>query len=159
MAKKVIKVIKTQAKGGQANPAPPLGPVLGQAGINIQDFCAKFNDRTKARMGELIPVEITLFEDRSFTFILKQAPASYLILKKMNKEKGSGAPNKDKIGSIKWTDLLAIAKQKMPDLNTTDEVAAARTMAGTAKNMGLLIEGMPDMVPSKRRRRNLPKAA
>ncbi len=153
MAKKVVKVIKAQAKGGQANPAPPLGPVLGQAGINIQDFCTKFNDRTKSRMGQLIPVEITLFDDRSFTFILKQPPVSFLILQKLGKEKGSGTPNKDKIGSIKWTDLVEIAKQKMPDMNTTNVEAAARTVAGTAKNMGLLIDGMPDMVPSKNRRK------
>lgn len=152
MAKKVLKIIKTQAKGGQANPAPPLGPVLGQAGINIQEFCTKFNDKTKTRMGQLIPVEITLFEDRSFTFILKQPPASFLILQKLNKEKGSGTPNKDKIGSIKWTDIVEIAKQKMPDMNTTNVESAARTVAGTAKNMGLLIDGMPDMVLSKRRR-------
>ncbi len=140
MAKKVIKIIKTQAKGGQANPAPPLGPVLGQAGINIQDFCAKFNDRTKARMGQLIPVEITLFEDRSFTFILKQPPASYLILQKLGKEKGSGQPNKEKIGEISWKDIEEIAKQKMPDMNTTNLESAKRTIAGTAKNMGLVVK-------------------
>jgi large subunit ribosomal protein L11 len=140
MAKKVIKVIKTQAKGGQANPAPPLGPVLGQAGINIQDFCTKFNDRTKGQMGQLIPVEITLFEDRSFTFILKQPPASYLILQKFGKEKGSGKPNKEKIGEIQFKDLEEIAKRKMPDMNTTDLQAAMRTIAGTAKNMGFVVK-------------------
>lgn len=140
MAKKVMKIIKTQAKGGQANPAPPLGPVLGQAGINIQDFCTKFNDRTKTRMGELIPVEITLFEDRSFTFILKQPPASYLILKKVGKEKGSGSPNKEKIGTISWKDIEEIAKQKMPDLNTDNLESAKKTIAGTAKNMGLIVQ-------------------
>ncbi len=158
MAKKVLKIIKTQAKGGQANPAPPLGPVLGQAGINIQEFCTKFNDRTKTRMGQLIPVEITLFEDRSFTFILKQPPASFLILQKLGKEKGSGVPNKEKIGSIKWADIVEIAKQKMPDMNTTNVESAARTVAGTAKNMGLLVEGMPEMVLSKRRREAKAKA-
>jgi len=140
MAKKIVKVVKVQAKGGQANPAPPLGPVLGQAGINIQDFCAKFNEKTKGQMGQVIPAEITIYDDRSFTFILKQPPAAYLILQKVGKEKGSGKPNKEKIGSIKMSELKEIAKVKMPDLNTTDIDAATRTMAGTAKNMGLLVE-------------------
>jgi len=140
MAKKVMKVIKVQARGGQANPAPPLGPVLGQAGINIQDFCAKFNDKTKDKMGQVIPAEITIYEDRSFSFILKQPPASYLILQAMKKEKGSGTPNKEKIGTIKMSQLKEIGKAKMSDLNTTNEESAARTMAGTAKNMGLTID-------------------
>ncbi len=140
MAKKVMKVIKVQARGGQANPAPPLGPVLGQAGINIQQFCLQFNDKTKGQMGQVIPAEITIYEDRSFTFILKQPPASYLILQVMKKEKGSGRPNKDKIGTIKMSQLKEVAKKKMPDLNTTDEDSATRMMAGTAKNMGLIIE-------------------
>ncbi len=141
MAKKVVKVIKVQAKGGQANPAPPLGPVLGQAGINIQDFCGKFNAKTKDKMGQVIPAEITIYEDRSFTFILKQPPASFLILQKLGKEKGSGTPNKEKIGALKWKDIEEIAKIKMPDLNTTDLEAAKRTIAGTAKNMGVTVEG------------------
>lgn len=141
MAKKVIKIIKTQAKGGQANPAPPLGPVLGQAGINIQDFCTKFNDKTKKdRMGQLIPVEITLFEDRSFTFILKQPPASYLILQKLGKEKGSGTPNKEKIGTISLKDIEEIAKAKMSDLNTDNLASAMNMIAGTAKNMGVIVK-------------------
>ncbi len=141
MAKKVLKIIKAQAKGGQANPAPPLGPVLGQAGINIQDFCMKFNDKTKDRMGQLIPVEITLYEDRSFTFILKQPPTSYLILQKLGKEKGSGTPNKEKIGTLKMKDIEDIAKQKMPDLNTNKLDSAMRQVEGTAKNMGVVVEG------------------
>jgi large subunit ribosomal protein L11 len=141
MAKKVMKVIKVQAKGGQANPAPPLGPVLGQAGINIQDFCMKFNEKTKGKMGQVIPAEITIYEDRSFTFILKQPPASFMILQKIGKEKGSGKPNKEKIGTIKMKDIEEIAKAKMSDLNTTDLEAAKRTIAGTAKNMGVIVEG------------------
>lgn len=139
MAKKVVKVIKVQARGGQANPAPPLGPVLGQAGINIQDFCMKFNDKTKGQMGQVIPAEITVYDDRSFTFILKQPPASFLILQKIGKEKGSGQPNKDKIGTITMAQIEEVAKAKMPDLNTTDLEAAKRSIAGTAKNMGLII--------------------
>jgi large subunit ribosomal protein L11 len=141
MAKKVVKVIKVQAKGGQANPAPPLGPVLGQAGINIQEFCTKFNEKTKGKQGQLIPAEITIYDDRSFTFILKQPPASFLILQKVGKEKGSGKPNKEKIGTIKMSDIEEIAKMKLPDLNTTDIEAAKRMIAGTAKNMGLVVEG------------------
>lgn len=140
MAKKIVKVIKVQARGGQANPAPPLGPVLGQAGINIQQFCLQFNDKTKGQMGQVIPAEITIYEDKSFTFILKQPPASFLILQKIGKEKGSGRPNKEKIGTIKMSQLKEVAKTKMSDLNTTDLDAATRTMAGTAKNMGLVVE-------------------
>lgn len=139
MAKKIIKLIKVQAKGGQANPAPPLGPVLGQAGINIQAFCTQFNDKTKGKMGQLIPVEITLYEDKSFTFVLKQPPASFLILQAKKKEKGSGTPNKDKIGNISMKEIEEIAKVKMPDLNTTDLEAAKRTIAGTAKSMGFIV--------------------
>ncbi len=140
MAKKVMKVIKVQARGGQANPAPPLGPVLGQAGINIQLFCQQFNDKTKGQMGQVIPAEITVYEDRSFTFILKQPPAAFMILQKVGKEKGSGKPNKEKIGTIKMSALQEIAKAKMPDLNTTNLDGATKMMAGTAKNMGLMIE-------------------
>ncbi len=140
MAKKVVKLIKVQARGGQANPAPPLGPVLGQAGINIQQFCTQFNEKTKGQMGQVIPAEITVYDDRSFTFILKQPPASYLILEAIGKEKGSGKPNKEKIGSIKMSTLVEVAKKKLPDLNTTNIDSAVRMMAGTAKNMGLIIE-------------------
>lgn len=140
MAKKVVKVIKVQARGGQANPAPPLGPVLGQAGINIQQFCTQFNDKTKGQMGQVIPAEITVYDDKSFTFILKQPPASYLIMQALGIEKGSGKPNKDKIGKIKMSKLQELAKVKLPDLNTDKLDSATRMMAGTAKNMGLIVE-------------------
>lgn len=141
MAKAIKKIIKVQAKGGAATPAPPLGPVLGQAGIDIAGFCAQFNDRTKDRKGQTIPAEITVFDDRSFSFILKQPPASALIMEKVKLEKGSGEPNKNKVGKITRAQLREIAETKLPDLNTTDIDAAARMMEGTAKNMGLTIEG------------------
>lgn len=140
MAKKVMKVLKVQANGGAANPAPPLGPTLGQAGINIQDFCSKFNEKTKDRRGQVVPAVITVYEDRSFSFILKQAPAATLIKERAKIEKGSGTPNKDKVGKISKKDLTEIAKIKMSDLNTVDLEAAMRTIAGTARNMGVTVE-------------------
>jgi len=140
MAKAIKKVVKVVAKGGQANPAPPLGPALGQAGVDIQGFCAQFNAATKDQMGKSIPVVITVYDDRSFTFITKQPPASELIKEKAKIEKGSGEPNKNKVGSISRKDLEEIAKIKMPDLNTTDLEAAMRTLEGTARNMGVTVE-------------------
>jgi large subunit ribosomal protein L11 len=140
MAKKVMKVIKVQATGGAANPAPPLGPTLGQAGINIQDFCTKFNEKTKDRRGQVVPAVITVYEDRSFSFILKQAPASALIKQHAKIEKGSGTPNKEKVGKITRKQVEEIAKTKMSDLNTTDLQAAMRTIEGTARNMGVTVE-------------------
>ncbi len=139
MAKAIKKVVKVVARGGQANPAPPLGPALGQAGVDIGGFCAQFNAATTSQMGQMIPVVITVYDDRSFTFITKQPPASELIKGKAKIEKGSGEPNKNKVGSISRKDLEEIAKQKMPDLNTTDLEAAMRTMEGTARNMGVTI--------------------
>jgi large subunit ribosomal protein L11 len=141
MAKKVTKVLKVQATGGQANPAPPLGPTLGQAGINIQDFCLKFNEKTKDRRGQVVPAVITVYEDRSFSFILKQAPAAAMIKEYAKIEKGSGVPNKEKVGKITKAQVRKIAETKMPDLNTTDIEAAMRTIEGTARNMGVTIEG------------------
>ncbi len=140
MAKKIQKVIKAQAKGGQANPAPPLGPILGQAGIDIQGFCSKFNEKTKDRMGQVVPVVITVYEDRSFTFIMKMPPASSLIMEKAKIQKGSGEPNKTKVGSITKKQLREIAEIKMPDLNAHDIEAAEKIIAGTAKNMGVTID-------------------
>jgi len=140
MAKAIKKVVKVVARGGQANPAPPLGPALGQAGVDIQGFCTQFNAATKDQMGQMIPVVITVYDDRSFTFVTKQPPASELIKGKAKIEKGSGEPNKNKVGKISKKDLEEIAKIKMPDLNTTDLEAAMKTLAGTARNMGVTVE-------------------
>ncbi|PIR48659.1 50S ribosomal protein L11 [Candidatus Peregrinibacteria bacterium CG10_big_fil_rev_8_21_14_0_10_55_24] len=140
MAKKIAKVIKAQARGGQANPAPPLGPVLGQAGVDINGFCTKFNAKTKDRMGQIVPIVITVYEDRSFTFELKQPPAASMILEKAKIQKGSGEPNKNKVGSISRADLRAIAQIKLPDLNTNDVEQAMKIIEGTARNMGVTVD-------------------
>ena len=139
--KKVKKVVKLQIQAGKANPAPPVGPVLGQAQVNIQQFCTQFNDRTKDMMGNIIPVVITVYEDRSFTFITKTPPASDLLKKYANVKSGSGTPNKAKVGTITRAQLLEIAKIKLPDLNAYDVEAAARIVEGTARNMGIVVEG------------------
>lgn len=140
MAKKVKKIIKVQARGGQANPAPPLGPALGQAGVDINGFCTQFNAATKDRMGQVIPVQITVYEDRSFTFITKQPPASALIMERAKIQAGSGEPNRNKVGKISKKDLEEIAKIKMPDLNTTDLESAMKSLAGSARSMGVTVE-------------------
>ena len=140
MAKAIKKIIKVQVKGGQANPAPPLGPALGQAGVDIGKFVQQFNEKTKDRMGKTLPVQITVYEDRSFTFIVKQPSASALIFEKAKIEKGSGEPNKNKVGKISKKDLEEIAKIKMPDLNATELEAAMRTLAGSARSMGITVE-------------------
>lgn len=140
MPKPIKTKVKLQVTGGQANPAPPIGPALGQHGINIQDFCKKFNDMTKDRMGEVTPVEITIYEDRTFDFILKTPPAATLLMKAAGIEKGSGSPLLDKKGSVTKAQLKEIAEKKMTDLNTTDVEAAMRTIEGTARNMGITIK-------------------
>lgn len=140
MAKKVLTVIKLQIPAGKANPAPPIGPALGQHGVNIQDFCKKFNDQT-AKMGDtIVPVEITVYEDRSFSFIKKTPPASFLIRKALGLEKGSGEPNKAKVGKLTKEQTRQIAEQKMPDLNANDVEAAMKIVAGTARSMGVDVE-------------------
>ena len=141
MAKVVKKIIKVQTRGGQANPAPPLGPALGQAGVDINAFCTKFNEQTKKdKMGQLLPVEITVYEDRSFSFKVKQPAASTLIKQEAKIEAGSGEPNKNKVGTINRTQLRRIAEMKMPDLNCTDLAAAEKIIAGTARSMGVTVE-------------------
>lgn len=140
MAKKILTVIKLQVRGGQANPAPPIGPALGQHGLNIAEFCQKFNEATRDKMGEVVPVEITVFADRTYTFIMKTPPAAELIKKYAKIEKGSGKPLTDKVGSITQSQLKEIAQIKMPDLNARDIDAAAKIIAGTARQMGVEIK-------------------
>jgi len=140
MAKKIKTIIKLQIPGGQANPAPPVGPALGQHGLNIAEFCQKFNDKTKDKQGDIIPAEITVYEDRSYDFILKTPSAAELIKKITGVKKGSGKPLKEKVGKITRAQLEEIAKIKMPDLNTTDLDAACKIIAGTARQMGIELE-------------------
>jgi large subunit ribosomal protein L11 len=139
MAKKVTAVIKLAINAGKANPAPPIGPALGQHGVNIMMFCKEYNARTADQAGMVVPVEISVYEDRSFTFILKTPPASKLIAKAAGIETGSGEPNKKKVGKISQAQLEDIAKTKMPDLNANDIEAAKKIIAGTARNMGVTI--------------------
>jgi len=141
MAKALMTVIKLQIPAGKANPAPPVGPALGQHGIAIQDFCTQFNNQTNQMGDTIVPVEISVFEDRSFTFIMKTPPAAILIKKAINLKKGSGVPNKDKVGTITRDQLREIAKEKMVDLNANDVEAAANIIAGTARSMGVEVKG------------------
>nr|YP_008965624.1 chloroplast 50S ribosomal protein L11 [Porphyridium purpureum]ATJ02831.1 50S ribosomal protein L11 [Porphyridium purpureum]BAO23600.1 chloroplast 50S ribosomal protein L11 [Porphyridium purpureum] len=140
MAKKIVAIIKLALSAGKATPAPPVGPALGQHGVNIVMFCKEYNARTADRAGFIIPVEISVYEDRSFTFILKTPPASVLLAKAAGIPKGSGLPNSQKIGSISQIQLKEIANTKLPDLNTKNIDQAMKIIAGTAKNMGVLIE-------------------
>lgn len=138
--KKILTKVKLQIRGGQANPAPPVGPALGQHGLNIAEFCSKFNEATKDKMGQLTPVEITVYADRSYTFILKTPPASELIKKYANIKAGSGTPLTKKVGSLTDEQLTEIATIKMPDLNCYDVEAAKKIIAGTARQMGVEIK-------------------
>ncbi len=139
MAKKVTAIIKLAITAGKANPAPPIGPALGQHGVNIMMFCKEYNARTADQTGLVVPVEISVYEDRSFTFILKTPPASVLIQKAAGIERGSGEPNKKKVGQITTAQLREIAQTKLPDLNANDVDAAMRIVGGTARNMGVTI--------------------
>ena len=139
MAKKIIGQIKLQIPAGKANPSPPVGPALGQHGVNIMEFCKAFNAKTQDQDGLIIPVVITVFADRSFSFITKTPPAAVLLLRAAKLQKGSGVPNKEKVGKVTMDQVLEIARLKMPDLNAFSEDAAVRTIAGTARSMGIEI--------------------
>jgi large subunit ribosomal protein L11 len=140
MAKKATGFIKLQLPAGKANPAPPVGPALGQHGVNIMEFCKAYNAATADKAGTIIPVEITVYEDRSFTFVLKTPPAAVLITKALGIEKGSGVPNKTKVGTLTKAQVTEIAQAKMPDLNATSQEAAEQMIRGTARSMGVLVE-------------------
>lgn len=139
MAKKIKTVIKLQITAGKATPAPPIGPALGQHGLNIQDFCSKFNDRTKELGGDIIPIELTVYEDRTYTFILKTPPASVLLKKAAKIEKGSGDPLRTKVGTVTKAQIKEIAERKMADLNAKNLTGAMHTIEGTARNMGITV--------------------
>ncbi|MBA3622507.1 MAG: 50S ribosomal protein L11 [Actinomycetota bacterium] len=140
MAKKVMAMIKLQIPAGQATPAPPVGPALGQHGVNIMEFCKTYNERTQAQQGNVVPVEITVFEDRSFTFVTKTPPAAKLLLKAASVDKGSGEPNRNKVGTVSRDAVREIAELKMADLNAVDVEGATRIIEGTARSMGLVVE-------------------
>jgi large subunit ribosomal protein L11 len=139
--KKLITQIKLQIEAGKANPAPPIGPALGQHGVNIMGFCKEYNEKTKDKPGQIIPVIISVYEDRSFDFILKTPPVSDLIKKKIKIEKGSGIPNRNKVGKITMKEIEEITKEKMPDLNALDVKAGMNIVMGTARSMGVVVEG------------------
>jgi large subunit ribosomal protein L11 len=140
MAKKVQALIKLQIPAGQATPAPPVGPALGQHSVNIMEFCKAYNERTQAQSGDVVPVEITVFEDRSFTFVTKTPPAARLLLKAANIDKGSGEPNRNKVGTVSPAAVREIAERKMDDLNAIDVDGAEKIIRGTARSMGLVVE-------------------
>ena len=141
MAKEVTGIIKLQIRGGAANPAPPVGPALGAKGVNIMEFCKQFNARTQDKPGKIVPVEITVFADKSFEFIIKTAPAAAQLLEAAKKKKGSGEPNRQKVGTVSWDQIRAIAEDKMADLNAFKVESAMLMVAGTARSMGLKVQG------------------
>ena len=141
MAKEAVKKIKLQIPAGKATPAPPVGTVLGPAGINLQEFCTKFNDATRDKMGDIVPVEISLYDDRTFDFVLKTAPAGFLIKKAAKIQKGGTKGSKETVATISAADLRQIAETKLPDLNAYDVEAAMKIVEGTARNMGVAVEG------------------
>lgn len=142
MAKKIVKIIKLQIPAGKANPAPPIGPALGAAQVNIMAFCKEFNAKTQAQAGDILPVEICVYSDKTFSFITKQPPVSRMILKEVGIESGSKVPNRDKVGKLKRSQVAKIAKQKAPDMRVRSEQAAMKLVEGTARSMGVdIIEG------------------
>lgn len=142
MAKEITGFVKLQVKGGQANPAPPVGPALGSKGVNIMDFCKQFNARTQDKQGKVLPVVITVYSDRSFDFVIKTAPASIQLLEAAKIKKGSKESNRDKVGKVTWDQVKVIAEDKMPDLNCFTVESAMKMVAGTARSMGLTVEGV-----------------
>lgn len=143
MAKQIETYVKLQVRGGSANPAPPIGPALGAKGLNIMEFCKRFNAQTQDRQGQVLPVLITVYVDKSFDFIIKTPPAAVLLLEASKKKKGSAEPNRIKIGKVSWDDVQKIAEVKMPDLNSFTIESGMKMVAGTARSMGLRVEGTP----------------
>jgi len=141
MAKEIATYVKLQCKGGQANPAPPIGPALGSKGINIMEFCKQFNARTQDKMGKVLPVLITVYTDKSFDFIIKTPPAAVQVMEAAKLQSGSKEPNRNKVGKITWEQVKAIAEDKMPDLNCSKVESAMTMVAGTARSMGVTVEG------------------
>jgi large subunit ribosomal protein L11 len=141
MAKEIEGYLKLQIRGGQANPSPPVGPALGAKGLNIMEFCKQFNARSQEKMGQVLPVQITIYKDKSFDFIIKTPPAAVLLLEASKKKKGSPEPNRNKVGSVTWDQVKTIAETKMQDLNAFTVESAMRMVAGTARSMGLKVSG------------------
>jgi|TARA_Y100000992_G_scaffold108206_1_gene70483 large subunit ribosomal protein L11 len=141
MAKEIEKVLKVQVRGGAANPAPPVGPALGAAGVNIMEFCKQFNARSQDKPGKILPVTITVYKDKSFEFVIKTPPAAVQLMEAAKKKKGSGEPNRNKVGSVTWDQIRKIAEDKMPDLNAFNIESAMKMVAGTARSMGFKVQG------------------
>ena len=141
MAKEVEKVLKVQVRGGAANPSPPVGPALGAAGVNIMEFCKQFNARSQDKPGKILPVTIIVYKDKSFEFVIKTPPAAVQLMEAAKKKKGSGEPNRNKVGSVTWDQVRTIAEDKMPDLNAFNIESAMKMVAGTARSMGFKVQG------------------
>ena len=141
MAKKIEKVVKLQVKGGQANPSPPVGPALGAAGVNIMEFCKQFNGRTQEKQGAVLPVVITVYQDKSFDFVIKTPPAAIQLMEAAKLKKGSGVPNRQKVGTVTWDQVRAIAEDKLADMNCFTVESAMKMVAGTARSMGITVKG------------------
>jgi large subunit ribosomal protein L11 len=141
MAKEIETYVKLQVKGGQANPAPPIGPALGAKGVNIMEFCKQFNARTQDKMGKILPVVLTVYKDKSFDFIIKTPPAAIQLIEAAKIQKGSAVPNRNKVGSVNWNQVRAIAEDKMPDMNCFTVESAMKMVAGTARSLGITVDG------------------
>jgi large subunit ribosomal protein L11 len=141
MAREIVGYLKLQIKGGQANPSPPVGPALGSKGLNIMEFCKQFNGRTQDKQGQVLPVVVTIYSDKSFDFVVKTPPAAVMLLDAAKQKKGSAEPNRNKVGSVTWDQVKEIAETKMPDLNAFKVESAMKMVAGTAKSMGITVKG------------------